>query len=192
MRLSEQYLPLARKHAQRYVEKYNGLYDYQDLEAVAALTLVEAERTYKPERGNGFAAYAIRAIQNRMNTYIGEEYQQSRIESLTLLQEGQESGVDFVEGEEFGGAQEWLQDEEDAFETIEFMETFKHFLTTVKRDEYFLIVYRMKHPDCTQAECAKALSKRFEKKYSQVTVFNMLKRTQSKYLLYQECEEVAA
>lgn len=187
MSLAEQYLQLACKQARAYAKKFFYLYSYDELQSAAFLALVEAEKTYDPMRKVGFAAYARTSIHNIIVDHVKEQSAKYRYE-VPASKYFRPSELDpydpYAQSHDHRDCID-IETEEEAFETIEVFEAFKEYLSVLKDDEHFLIIYRLHHQECSQKECAAALSAHFQKQYSQVTVSNMLKRAQAKYLAYQ-------
>ena len=198
MGFAEQYMPLAKKQASYYSKKFYRL-SLDDIQSVTYLALVEAEREYDSSRGIGFAAYATGYIRNKMLQHF--ESENDPVVSLTDYRRGFTGNTDHLgrqgyndETHDDKGTEDdcLFATEEQALDTIEFYETFRYFLKTLKEDEQFLVGIRVDNPDLTQKRCAELLGKRFGRIYYQNTVSTMLKKIERKYSDYDREESLSA
>ena len=169
-KLAENYVPLAQKLANKYAQVwFNGREDdYEELASRLTEEIVRCTKSYKESRG-GFSAYVHRVAHNVAAGYFAE-WKQDRAACLSI---GTYECEDIIEGRNY---------EEEVVANV----MWEDFLETLEEDENYLLDLRLQPKAMTQQQIAEALTLRFGKYYSQVTVHNMLKRIRESKRKYSE------
>lgn len=185
-RLSIRYIPLALTVAAdfRHIALAKGI-DYQDIQGVALLALVEAENAF--DNSSPFQNFMPMAVRRSIMRHLNKKSERDAALAISLEgyvaakgaylhpQTEEDFAWSYIIGDEVLGFEE-------DFLAIAFYDELAHFFELLSEKERYLIHLRIL--EFRQKECVDLIKKRFHTTCSQGTVSTMLATIRQKYNEY--------